>query len=161
MRVPANCFEYRSESFEKDRKENPGLCCKLICSLCKTSLPFVHDLPNWKWWLSIAMFMYERGGWFYYFSSTAFTTVLGPTSQKWIWADPLVKSLNPCEWTKQTNILPINNWRSSPSLLGLETPSAEVRAAACWKGEAKWQPGWRCRKNRGIYQPFGVTILNG
>ena len=67
MRVPANCFEYRSESFEKDRKENPGLCCKLICSLCKTSLPFVHDLPNWKWWLSIAMFMYERGGWFYYF----------------------------------------------------------------------------------------------
>ena len=72
-----------------------------------------------------------------------------------------MKSLNTCVWTKQTNILPINNWRSSPSLLGLETPSAEVRAAACWKGEAKWQPGWRCCKNRGIYQPFGVTILNG
>jgi hypothetical protein len=46
MRVPANCFEYRSESFEKLRKKNPGLCCKLICSLYKTSLPFVHDLPN-------------------------------------------------------------------------------------------------------------------
>ena len=48
-------------------EKNPGLCCKLICSLCKTSLPFVHDLPNWKWWLSIAMFTYERGCWFYCF----------------------------------------------------------------------------------------------
>ena len=122
-------------------------------------LSMIYQIENGDFPLPCSCMRGEVG--FTIFSSTAFTTVLGPTSQKWIWADPLVKSLNPCEWTKQTNILPINNWRSSPSLLGLETPSAEVRAAACWKGEAKWQPGWRCRKNRGIYQPFGVTILNG
>jgi hypothetical protein len=49
-------------------------------------LSMIYQIENGDFPLPCSPMRGEVG--FTIFSSTAFTTVLGPTSQKWIWADP-------------------------------------------------------------------------